>query len=397
MGDKTTKELLSVNSIRHNNKINLLTHIVKSADVTRSRLAKKNQISVMTVKHIVDELIEDGIVNEHTSDSYLGRKPRALNISERYGNIVCINLTSVDEMSYIIYDLKEKILFREKIKIQKSQNHYKRNLLDVIEKIKVNLKDITTQTVGIAVFVPSAYYEEQDLVNYDLIADFKDLHIKSLFKNQFGIENVLVLHDAFAAAKSEYEGSNSFTDSQFYFYCGSGVGGFFIDRGNAVMGQNLVAGEVGKIILSMEPGGGKGITLEEVAAVPAIMERVKEIYPDMEFEEVFDKYDQGDKEIRKILDEVLDQISKILYNIVWLYNPTRIVVDSCYKQYSHMIRQRVETFLEIYNDSSIPVEVQICQAQYDEYHMMRGCYKLVLEKWIEELVTGSQERPREVE
>ncbi len=76
-------------------------------------------------------------------------------------------------------------------------------------------------------FVPSAYDEKVDLVNYDLIADFKELHIRSLFEEEFGLKNVLILHDVFAAARSEYDSLNPEMESQFYFYCGYGSRGIF--------------------------------------------------------------------------------------------------------------------------------------------------------------------------
>lgn len=391
MGNKQTtkKALLTVKNIRSNNKVNILTNIVKSANKTRNDLALENQISLMTVKYIVDELIELGIVEERTYEASVGRKPKALNIAGEYGNIICINLTSIDSISYLIYDLKEHVLADQKIIFHKAKHSYKDNLLQVIEELKYRLAEIKTKTVGIAVFVPSAYYEEKDLVNYDLIAEFKDLHIKELFHQQFNIENILVLHDVFPAAKSEYESANPLEDSQFYFYCGAGVGGFFIHKGNPVMGDNLVAGEVGKMILSVNPETKEAVTFEEAVSVTSILEKSSVFYSEIQFDEVLELYRQGDEKIQAVMDEALNTISRILYNIIWIYNPTTIVIDSYYKAFSGLIKQRLEEFIDSFKDGSIPVEARICQAQYDEYHMMRGCFKLVLEKWIEAVVEDS--------
>ncbi|MHB8063236.1 MAG: ROK family protein [Ruminiclostridium sp.] len=388
MVDKqTTKKVpLTVKNIRSNNKVNILTNIVKSTNKTRNDLALENQISIMTVKYIVDELIELGIVEEHTYEASIGRKPKALNVSNEYGNIICINLTSIDGISYLIYDIKERVLAKENIIFKDSKQSYQENLLQAIRSIQKNLSAVSTKTVGIAVSVPSAYYEEQDLVNYDLIADFKNLHIKKLFREKFNLNNILVLHDVFPAAKSEYESADPLTDSQFYFYCGAGVGGFFIHKGNPIMGDNLVAGEVGKMILSGDLNTKESLTFEKAVSVTSIKEKSNQIYQDIEFEEILERYERGDVKIQIILNEALNIIARVLYNIIWIYNPTKIVIDSCYKQFSFLIKQRLEAFLECFEYGSIPVKAQICQAQYDEYHMMRGCFKLVLEKWIEGIV-----------
>ena len=383
------KELLTVNDIRFHNKVNILTDIVKSSDVTRNELALRNQISIMTVKHIVDELLQNGLIEERTFRAAVGRKPMALNLAEYYGNIVCINLTCFGEISYIIYSLKQCVLEQKKIVFRADPKAYQEHLCDAMEQIKNSLGKLTTRTVGIAVFVPSAYYEEQDILNPDLITELKGLHIKKLFVDVFGLENVLVIHDTYAAAMSEYENMDSNHDSQFYLYCGDGVGGCFIHKGNAVYGDDLVAGEVGKMILAYDKKRKKTETLEERLSVPGIMKRIREGFPDMEFEAALDAYEQGEITIREIFDDALDTIARVLYHLIWVYNPTRIVIDSCYKKYGSLIKEHAERFFEEFQNSDISVRVQFTEAQYDEYHMMRGCMNLVLKKWIEQAVMFS--------
>ena len=205
----------------------------------------------------------------------------------------------------------------------------------------------------------------------------------------FGLENVLVIHDTYAAAMSEYENMDSNHDSQFYLYCGDGVGGCFIHKGNAVYGDDLVAGEVGKMILAYDKKRKKTETLEERLSVPGIMKRIREGFPDMEFEAALDAYEQGEITIREIFDDALDTIARVLYNLIWVYNPTRIVIDSCYKKYGSLIKEHAERFFKEFQNSDISVRVQFTEAQYDEYHMMRGCMNLVLKKWIEQAVMFS--------
>lgn len=380
------KELLTVNDIRFNNKVNILTNIVKSSDITRNELALRNQISIMTVKHIVDELLQNGLIEEHMCRTAVGRKPMALNLAECYGNIVCVNLTCFGEISYIIYSLKQCVLEQKKIVFGSGDKTYRENLCNAIEQIRTGLGTLSTRTVGIAVFVPSAYYEEQDMLNSDLITELKDLHIKKMFADAFGLENIQVIHDTYAAAMSEYESMDTDHDSQFYFYCGDGVGGCFIHQGNAVHGDDLVAGEVGKMILQCDREKKKTETLEEWASVPGIMRRIRESFPDMEFETALQAYEQGESKVAEIFDGALDTIARVLYNLVWVYNPTRIVIDSCSKKYGSMIRDRAEQFFGEFQNSDISIRVQFTEAQYDEYHMMRGCMNLVLKKWIEQAV-----------
>ena len=105
------KQILTVKNIRNVNMENILQSMIQNRNVTRSVLAKENQISLMTVKHIVDSLLEAGIIKEKESVSGdVGRNPKTLEISERYGNVVCINLTSREEIRFLIYDIYRNLI-----------------------------------------------------------------------------------------------------------------------------------------------------------------------------------------------------------------------------------------------------------------------------------------------
>lgn len=383
--DADRKQTLTVSTIRNVNVVNIMQSILRDRTKTRSELAKENHISVMTVKHIVDDLIGGGILVEKVcGGSDVGRKPKALEINEKFGNIVCINLTSVDEISFLIYDIYEAPEVEQTLEFDPKCT-YRENLLRAVGLIKEKLAALHTVTVGIAVFVPSAYYENIDLVNYDLIADFKDLHIKQLFAEAFGIGNILVLHDVVPAAWSEYESMDSESDSQFYFYCGHGVGGFFIHRGTAVMGEELMAGEVGKMLLLTDTAGKKYTTFEDLISVSVLNRKLREAGIDKKFKEVIRAYEEQGEEVKRVVDEALDVIVRVLYNLLWVYNPGTLVVDSCYSDYSRLIMTRFREFVESLENEAIPIHVEVRQALYDEYHMMRGCFHMVRDAWVDEI------------
>ena len=378
--DADKKQTLTVSSIRNINVANIMQSILRDKTKTRSELAKENHISVMTVKHIVDDLIANDILVEKVCEGNdVGRKPKALQINEKYGNIVCINLTSVDEISFLIYDIYEVQKEEQTLEFDTGRS-YRENLLRAVDMIKEKLAAMHTVTVGVAVFVPSAYYEDVDLVNYDLIADFKELHIRQLFTDA-----VLILHDVVPAAWSEYESMDSESDSQFYFYCGHGVGGFFIHRGTAVMGEELMAGEVGKMLLLTDSAEKRYTTFEDMISVSVLNRKLREAGIGKTFKEVIRDYEEQGEDARRIVDEALDTIVRVLYNLLWVYNPGTLVVDSCYSDYSRLIMTRFQAFVESLANEAIPIHVEVRQALYDEYHMMRGCFHMVRDAWVDEI------------
>ena len=106
---------------------------------------------------------------------------------------------------------------------------------------------------------------------------------------------------------------------------------------------------------------------------------------DMHFSEMLDMYQDRDERAVELLTPILNTISKVLYNLLWVYNPTRIVVDSCKSGYSEIIAEHFKNFMEEMRNDAIPIHVQIRQARYNEYHMMRGCFYMVRNAWIEEI------------
>lgn len=377
------KNILTVKNIRNVNVANILQSILKSRSTTRSILAKENKISLMTVKHIVDDLIGAGILLEKESKSTeVGRNPKVLEIAEEYGNIVCINLTSKDEISFLVYDIYETLLCEIHLPFTDGKE-YLEELERATELLTEKLKAVPTKTVGVAVFVPSAYDETVDLVNYDLIPEFKELHIRSFFETKLQIKNILILHDVSAAARSEYDSLNPEKESQFYFYCGYGVGGYFIHKDEPVRGEENMAGEVGKMLVSMDGEHRNRITLEEVVSIRGVKKRMKECGSEKNFTELLKEYKAGEESAKGILDPVLETISRVLYNLIWVYNPTRIVIDSCNDDYSELITMNFQQFLNEMKNDAIPIHVQVRKAKYDEYHMMRGCFYMTRTAWID--------------
>lgn len=378
------KQILTVKNIRNVNMENILHSILQNQNVTRSTLAKENQISLMTVKHVVDDLIHAKIVVEKESlGGEVGRKPKVLELSAQYGNIVCINLTSKDEIQFLIYDIYRNL--QAKQTLSSKGEAYLKSLKSAVNIIKKRLVELSKDLVGVAVFVPSAYDESKDLVNYDLVPGFKKLRIKSLLTKEFNIKNILVFHDVFAAARAEYDSEVPKIDSQFYFYCGYGVGGYFIHQDVAVSGAERMAGEVGKMLVSMEGKDSDYQTLEEVASVLAVEEYIRACGEKSSFSEILQQYRKGKKKAVQILQSVLDTISKVLYNLLWVYNPSRIVVDSCEREYCELIAEHFASFMEKMRNEAIPIHVEVRTAKYDEYHMMRGCFQITRNAWIEEI------------
>ena len=382
----SAKEQLTVNDIRYNNKVNLFTDIVSSKGITRNDLAVKNNISFMTAKNIVDELLGMDLVEEHLLNSSVGRKPTALQVKSNYGNVVCINLSSVNELHFIIYDLRGTALASEVFTFKPREKTIDEKIDTVINAIKKRLDDIQTETIGITALVPGIYYEEEDILRFAVDRELDDLHIKTALKEAFDIQNIQIIHDTLAFANAEYELDNTGDYSQFYLYCGEGVGGCFTNfDGKPVFGENLLAGEIGNIIHSWSKDGDP-VRLETLLSIAEMRQRLPERYRDMAFSQVL-KAAKTDFEVAAITGEAFSAVSEMLYNIVWLFNPTKIVVDSYCNEYADLIVKNADAFLREHFEEDSLHKTRIIAAKSDEYHTMKWCMKYTRLCWIEQIVS----------
>jgi predicted NBD/HSP70 family sugar kinase len=376
------KTRLTVGNIRKTNKLNILKSIIAQKEVMRSELASHNGISVMTVKKIVDELIEDGIVEESVCDTNVGRKPKSLYISDLVGVMVCISLSSKLFFSYIIYSVYGEILEERQRRIDEQYSYFD-NLYYLNAQIQSDLKRLERSLIGLGISVPGAYYEKDDMVNYDLISELKGLKVKQTFEKAFGCKNVIVIHDVFGAAQAEYELMEQKDSSMFYFYVGDGVGGAFINRGQVLVGDDLVAGEVGQFVIFEE--NERFVTLEDRVSIPHITELFQKKHPNVNFYTMLQMYDRGEAAAVDIIDDAASLIAHSLYNVLWILNPQRIVISSSFNRFREIIIDKCREFNSRLTALPIRAMVDIFPSKLNAYGEMQGCFHLLLAQWVNEI------------
>jgi predicted NBD/HSP70 family sugar kinase len=374
-------DTVTLNTIREKNKTNIVKTIIQSGGIMRSELAKKNRVSVMTVKKIVDDLLEKGVLQQEIVESMIGRKPQMLRLADHLGLFVCISLTSPFTFRYVVYNVQGKILDERKQNVDRVYS-YERNLRLLMESVRECISHYELEPLGIAVSVPGAYYEEDDMVNYDLISGFHKLPLKRLFQSFFDLDNIIIVHDVYVSAQAEYDSLRLKQGSLFYFYVGDGVGGAFIKNGIWHTGETLVAGEIGQFVMTTE---GPFATLEDCVSVPNMVAKASEIVPVVGFEDVMRLYNEGHVEIRNLVDEATLLIAQALYNLHWVLNPRYIVVNCHYKQYAALILEKSASFFERLKTLPIRTNVDLCRSQLDQYGEMEGSLMILIERWIDSL------------
>ena len=382
------RDRFTVNDIRHNNTVNIYSDIVSSDGIRKNDLAVKNNISLVTVNHIVNDLVRAGLAEERVCNTSIGRKPMEVHVDSQYGVIICLNLSSVHEIRYILYDLRGNMLWQNRITFRKGGDESLQDRIhEVIGEIQEKLSDIHLVTVGVAAFVPGVYYREEDKIRYALYEELTEISLYQILHDAFRVENIQILHDTYASAQSEYESTENSFRSQFYLYCGDGVGGCFMADGEIVSGNDLLAGEIGNYLF-MDPEKRTPVPLEDIILIQSILKKLPAEYRYREMDTLIQMADEGDVKIQKLLGDAFQAVSMFLYNIIWIYNPSKIVIDSCCKEYADRMITRVNAFLKDRFHENIPTSMCIMPASCDEFHTMSGCMQQVLRIWIGEVTAA---------
>ena len=88
-----------------------------------------------------------------------------------------------------------------------------------------------------------------------------------------------------------------------------------------------------------------------------------------------------------MVEQAFRAVSEMLYNVVWLFNPSKIVVDSYCKEYADLIVENATAFLETHFEDASLHSTRITAAKSDEYHTMKWCMKYTRLCWIEQIVS----------
>lgn len=356
---------LTVKDIRTKNKINVLTAIVNSNGITRNELAKRANVSLMTITNVVDELLDAGYIYETKTESSIGRTPTNLFIDDSLGIFVSVDLTSTKQNEYIMYDLKKKIIFSDTYTYDNSIS-YIDNINKLMSILKKALDKFNVNLLGIGLAVPGAYIPDKDIILTSLIKEHQNINLMKMFKKYFNINNIVIGHDVNMAARAEYNALKP-DSSLFYIYIGEGVGGTYINSGDVLKGKDLIAGDLGQVEVIID---NQAKTIQEVISIPSITKSVKESIGEFSISEIIRKYLEDDKKIAEFMEKILDTISRQINNICWLYNPNYIIISSSDRQLSRIIIDYSTKILETKNNGFI--STKLSSSTYNENSALIG-------------------------
>ncbi|KUO75413.1 MAG: hypothetical protein APF77_01345 [Clostridia bacterium BRH_c25] len=363
--------------IKQMNKSNILSIIYNENSTSRAELAKKTKISKSTVSLIVDELIQEGLVEEtEVGNSTIrgGRKPIQLEFNPVAGYIVGLEIGRKSSLC-ILSDLGGNVHKEEKIKL--SENSEEKIMDEIIEALHgfIDRSGQGCNIIGMGIGIPGITDIENGMVCHAPELHWEKLEIGKIFEDEFKMKifidndvNMAVLGEKWFGAGSKY--------SDFVFISiGIGIGSGIVINKKIHRGSSFTAGEVGYLVLGREALKHDKYTYGQFGYFESVASNLAlESTTNMGCDEAFVRAGGGDENCKAAVERILDYLGLGIANIISILNPEALIIGGSMsgknKEFIEPIKERVSKLT--------PVTSIIKPSDLGEKSAIMGCIATVL-------------------
>ncbi len=381
---------IALSSIRKQNLSKVLDLLTLAPAMTRQELADAAGLSQMTVTNLVDLLKKQGVLHmepiqrSERERPAQGRKAEAISLSGENKAWLLVDLSNrrfsmtlvgfdVGPLQELYDDQRGEYLPRLEAFLYSGH----RQVLQVLG---------SRELLGVAIVTPGPYDLSSDTVNNQRLPQLNGVKIKALFRRCFGDYEYYVDEDVKFAVRafSDLIVSNQ-CEVLYYLYIGEGVGGAAVHGGNMLRGLNATAGDVGHL------RSRGGVTFESLLSTEAFLrllgvadaqspESCQEYLCRMAAEDPA-RYDAA-------LDEMAAIAAKMLHAVLWMLDPTHIIIDCVYAQprgnvFAQAVARRVQQLFDG-EDRVLPL---MCPAASGMSSVRRGAVHVLQRAWLDRILT----------
>ncbi|MBU3098199.1 MULTISPECIES: ROK family transcriptional regulator [Clostridium] len=338
-------KILDQETIKQINKKNIIHLLYKKSQITKQEIAKELHISIPTVISNVNELIEEGYLDEAgVAESTGGRKPIIVRFlpNARYSFGVCITPSKI---RIALINLNLQIIKEEEFKLSEDIES-----IDIImDKIKECVDELVNsfnipkdKIIGVGFSLPGTVNEEELLlVNAPNLKlnniDFKKY--EKLYDYKFFIEN-----EANAAAYAEtFLNPDKVIKNLVFVSITEGIGAGVMINDNLYKGNNKRAGEFGHMTIvkdGKQCNCGKKGCFELYASEKVLINKYNEEFnvEDKNLKEFF-RLTKTDEKAKEILYSYIDYLAEGIKNIILITDPEEIIIGGKIAYYEEYFKE----------------------------------------------------------
>lgn len=380
-----SRERLNVSMVKSQSRRLVFRQIFHHAPVTRADIAEQTRLSHGTVKTVMDEFLEAGIVKEEKDLSVqVGRKPYRVTLLREASTFAVVSIQPGRAEVHLLDLSLQPLATRRSFQLKRGAG-FVQSLKRVFEALARHHEDGPPLS-AIGLVVPGVYEEERDHIACHLLPELAELPITDLIR-QFITVPIYIGEDVHLAAFAETSEPYGATQPMFYLYAGAGVGGSYLENGQVLYGATKMAGEIGQIPVA------DGTRLEERIQWPHLLKACGIAPSEDETSEirmVLTRLTAGEPRALAAFREVVTDVAGALVAMVCLMNPRTIVVGGPYgamgDRFLDPLRQRVKASLMPEHADGLVIQA----ARAGEHGMIRGAAVRSLELWLDSLFSRGE-------
>ncbi|GAB1531569.1 MULTISPECIES: ROK family protein [Brevibacillus] len=317
------------------NKEEVLQQVVLHGQISRADISKQTQLSRPCVSALVDEMIQEGLLQEvGMGDSKGGRKPILLEYNyQAYAIAGAIFEGSTLDMA--IADMKGEFLARYRKRLAQPANGE-----TVIEDLAAGLDRLLRESgiprerlLGMGVGLQGVTQRGSGTVSFSPSTGWMGSPIQQTIEARLGLP-VIIDNDVNMMTLGEYvRGAGVGHTNVVYMYVGTGIGAGIILDGQFYRGSREAAGEIGFMMIGPvhnRPNGASGV-FETHYSIPGIQEQAKGFLSDLQegssvIEELI-RHAKHNPEAKKLLADVYRHWAYGMANIISILNPEILILS----------------------------------------------------------------------
>ncbi|MBW8348594.1 ROK family protein [Bacillus sp. IITD106] len=306
----------------------ILSQIIEHNKISRADLSKVTGLNKATVSVQVADLLEENLlIEEQLEHNNLGRRPILLSLNRKAGYALGIDL----DKNQIMFTLSDLLGFPTHIEIVQLQTKDYDEILDImieyIIDIKKKCQGSTFGLIGVTVGIHGLVSKDEKILFFPQL-QWRNKNMKEDLENKADvtvfIENNANL-TAFAESVFKHNKSNNLISISMH----SGIGLGMMMNGEIHRGFHGYAGEVGHMIVV--PDGklcacGNQGCWELYASESSFFNKLDRSHAD--YYDIHSWLKLGDQHVTNQMDELIKYIALGLNNIINMYNPEIIVLNS---------------------------------------------------------------------
>jgi glucokinase len=218
------------------------------------------------------------------------------------------------------------------------------NIDKLINKINSDWKD--KNIIGIGAGCPGVINLKEGIITKaSNLSSWEGFNVRKYIEEKSGIKTAFNNDANIAGLAEAMIGAAKGAESVFYMTVSTGVGGALIIDNKIINGFNSLAGEVCSLIINEDKYSHSGLVqggLEGQCSGTSIARIAKNIFnKDLTTKEVFDLYKEGNEKAVEIIDNLVENLSKGISNIIAVVDPEVIVLGGSVILYNQDLLSKI--------------------------------------------------------